>query len=194
MEAGWSARRVARQLGHSDCVVRRCWDQWIREMSFTRRPSSGLPRQTSRREDSHIRRERESRINLSSDDDVRVWRPRGECLNPAFVLQRHIAPTAGVMVLGAIAYNTWSPLVLICGTMTAQRDCLHTVATLLWPTLSPDLSQIEHIWDHLGWRVVHSTSLNELEERLQQIRNKMSQDITELLCLNARSYRIVYSC
>ncbi|GFS85991.1 uncharacterized protein TNCV_1219831 [Trichonephila clavipes] len=37
MEAGWSARRVARQLGCSDCVVRRCWDQWIREMSFTRR-------------------------------------------------------------------------------------------------------------------------------------------------------------
>ncbi|GFV58064.1 transposable element Tcb2 transposase [Trichonephila clavipes] len=47
MEAGWSARRVARQLGHSDCVVRRCWDQWIREMSFTRRPDSGCPRQTS---------------------------------------------------------------------------------------------------------------------------------------------------
>ncbi|GFW35087.1 uncharacterized protein TNCV_5066531 [Trichonephila clavipes] len=49
MEAGWSARRVARQLGHSDCVVRRCWDQWIREMSFTRRLGSGSPRQTSRR-------------------------------------------------------------------------------------------------------------------------------------------------
>ncbi|GFW64750.1 hypothetical protein TNCV_4450521 [Trichonephila clavipes] len=29
-EAGWSARRVARQLGHSDCVARRRWDQWIR--------------------------------------------------------------------------------------------------------------------------------------------------------------------
>ncbi|GFT32574.1 hypothetical protein TNCV_3145291 [Trichonephila clavipes] len=41
MEPGWSARRVALQLGCSDCVVRRCWDQWIREMSFTRRP--GLP-------------------------------------------------------------------------------------------------------------------------------------------------------
>ncbi|GFX42523.1 transposable element Tcb2 transposase [Trichonephila clavipes] len=38
MEAGWSARRVARQLGRSDCVMRRCWDQWILEMSFTRRP------------------------------------------------------------------------------------------------------------------------------------------------------------
>ncbi|GFW53181.1 transposable element Tcb2 transposase [Trichonephila clavipes] len=54
MEVGWSARRVARQLGRSDCVVRRCWDQWIREMSFTRRLGSGRPRQTSRREDRHI--------------------------------------------------------------------------------------------------------------------------------------------
>ncbi|GFU62034.1 transposable element Tcb2 transposase [Trichonephila clavipes] len=54
MEAGWSARRVARQLGSSDCIVRRCWDQWIREMSFSRRPGSGCPRQTSRREGRHI--------------------------------------------------------------------------------------------------------------------------------------------
>ncbi|GFW04761.1 transposable element Tcb2 transposase [Trichonephila clavipes] len=46
MEAGWSARRVARQLGSYDCVVRRCSDQWIREMSFKRRPGSGSPRQT----------------------------------------------------------------------------------------------------------------------------------------------------
>ncbi|GFT34364.1 uncharacterized protein TNCV_3676971 [Trichonephila clavipes] len=35
MEAGWSSRRVPRQLSHSKCVVRRCWDQWIQEMSFT---------------------------------------------------------------------------------------------------------------------------------------------------------------
>ncbi|GFT36606.1 transposable element Tcb2 transposase [Trichonephila clavipes] len=54
MEAGWSARRVARQLGRFECVVSRCWDQWIREISFTRRPGSGHPRQTSRREDRHI--------------------------------------------------------------------------------------------------------------------------------------------
>ncbi|GFU06270.1 transposable element Tcb1 transposase [Trichonephila clavipes] len=71
----------------------------------------------------------ESRFNLSSDDNrVRVWRPRGERLNLAFALQRLTAPTAGVMVWGAIAYNTRSPLVLIRGTMTAQRyvpDFLH---------------------------------------------------------------------
>ncbi|GFX94529.1 transposable element Tcb2 transposase [Trichonephila clavipes] len=56
VEAGWSARRVARQLGHSDYVERRCWDQWIREMSFTRRTDPGRPRLTSRREDRHIER------------------------------------------------------------------------------------------------------------------------------------------
>ncbi|GFX27414.1 uncharacterized protein TNCV_35111 [Trichonephila clavipes] len=54
MEVGWSARRVAHQLGLSGCVMRRCWDQWIQEMSFTQRPGSGRPRQTSRREDHHI--------------------------------------------------------------------------------------------------------------------------------------------
>ncbi|GFW54149.1 acetylcholine receptor subunit delta [Trichonephila clavipes] len=31
------------------------------------------------------------------DNRVPVWRPRGERLNPAFALQRHTAPTAGVM-------------------------------------------------------------------------------------------------
>ncbi|GFS98889.1 transposable element Tcb2 transposase [Trichonephila clavipes] len=54
MEAGWSARRVARQLGRFDCVVRRWWDQLIREMSFIRKPGLGHPRQTSSREDYHI--------------------------------------------------------------------------------------------------------------------------------------------
>ncbi|GFY25347.1 transposable element Tcb2 transposase [Trichonephila clavipes] len=41
----------------------------------------------------------ESRFNLRSDDNrVRVWRPHGEHLNYAFALQRHTAPTVGVMV------------------------------------------------------------------------------------------------
>ncbi|GFT62608.1 uncharacterized protein TNCV_3095711 [Trichonephila clavipes] len=65
-EPGWSARRVTRQLGRSDCVV-----------VFSD----------------------EFRFNLSSDDNrVRVWRLHGERLNPAFVSQRYIAPTASVRV------------------------------------------------------------------------------------------------
>ncbi|GFU53137.1 transposable element Tcb2 transposase [Trichonephila clavipes] len=46
----------------------------------------------------------ESRFNLSSNDNrVRVWRPRGERLDPAFALHRHTAPTAGMMAWGVIA-------------------------------------------------------------------------------------------
>ncbi|GFU35613.1 transposable element Tcb2 transposase [Trichonephila clavipes] len=75
MEAGWSARRVARQLGHSDCVVRRCWDQWTREMSFTR--SSGHPQQTSHR-DHHIVRNARVQATASSA-----------------AIQAHIAPSLG---------------------------------------------------------------------------------------------------
>ncbi|GFX95374.1 transposable element Tcb2 transposase [Trichonephila clavipes] len=52
----------------------------------------------------------EYKLNVSSDDNfVHVWRPRGERLNPAFALQEHTTPTAGVMVWGVIAYNTRSP-------------------------------------------------------------------------------------
>ncbi|GFX49902.1 transposable element Tcb1 transposase [Trichonephila clavipes] len=54
------------------------------------------------------------------DNRVRVWRPCSERLNPAIALQRHIALTAGVMVWGVVAYNTPSPLALICITMIAQ--------------------------------------------------------------------------
>ncbi|GFW29598.1 transposable element Tcb2 transposase [Trichonephila clavipes] len=72
----------------------------------------------------------EFRFNFSNDDNrVRVWRPRGERLKLAFALQLHTASTAGEMVWRTIAYNTRSPLVLIRGTMTAQRyvhDILQT--------------------------------------------------------------------
>ncbi|GFT47011.1 uncharacterized protein TNCV_3746901 [Trichonephila clavipes] len=44
---------------------------------------------------------------------------------------------------------------------------------------SLDLSPIEHIWDHLGWRVEHPTSLNELEARLQKIWSEVLQDIIQ---------------
>ncbi|GFX28256.1 transposable element Tcb2 transposase [Trichonephila clavipes] len=112
----------------------------MREISFTRTPDLGRGQQTSRREDCNIvrnacvqpiassatiqtqRHTHKSKYNLSIDDNrVRVWRPRGECLNPAFALERHTTPKAGVIVWCVIAYNTRSTLVLIHGTMTAQR-------------------------------------------------------------------------
>ncbi|GFW97392.1 transposable element Tcb2 transposase [Trichonephila clavipes] len=49
-------------------------------------------------------------------------------------------------------------------TARVSQDCVHTVTTLSWPTRSPDLSPIEHIWDHFGRRVGHPASFNELEQ------------------------------
>ncbi|GFU49068.1 transposable element Tcb1 transposase [Trichonephila clavipes] len=140
MEAGWSARRVARQLGRSDCVGPLCLLEpyegvWLKDI-WDHRTHYVLPL-THRRLVLEWCRSRgnwtaaewkqvvfsdESRFNLSSDDNrVCVFRPRGECLNPVFALHHHTDPTAGMMVWGAIAYNTRSCLVLIRGSMTAQR-------------------------------------------------------------------------
>ncbi|GFY14149.1 transposable element Tcb2 transposase [Trichonephila clavipes] len=221
METGWSAR----QVGRSDLTVRSCWDLRTEETLFTRRPGLGRSRQTSRRENRHITLHGcvallrasvssrtiarnqvvfsdESRFNFSSDDSrVHEWRRRGELINPAFILQRHTAPTAGVMVWGVIAYYTWSLITLIHGAMTAQRyvhdifqphvlplmaglpgaifqqdiarphtarmsqNSLRPINTLPWLSRSPDLTPIEHIWDHLTWKVEQPTSLVELQVR-----------------------------
>ncbi|GFU18071.1 transposable element Tcb1 transposase [Trichonephila clavipes] len=71
-----------------------------------------------------------------------------------------------------------------------------TVTTVSLPARSPDLSPIEYIWDPLGRRVGHPTTLNELKARLQQIWNEISQDIIQnlyasmpdriALCIRAR--------
>ncbi|GFV80216.1 transposable element Tcb1 transposase [Trichonephila clavipes] len=65
----------------------------------------------------------------------------------------------------------------IFNTARGSQGCLRTITTLPWPSQFPDLSPIEYIWDHLGWRVGYPTSLNELETRLRKILEEMSQDI-----------------
>ncbi|GFT97249.1 transposable element Tcb1 transposase [Trichonephila clavipes] len=150
MEAGWSARRVARQLGRSDCVptasstsiqaqVASTLGAPVSSRTIQRQLTEGhlgsqrrlrvLPLTPTHR---RLRLERcraggnwtaaewnqvvfsdEFRINLNNED-VRVWRTPGKRLNPAFALQRHTAPTAGVMV------GVPLPLVFIRGTMTVQ--------------------------------------------------------------------------
>ncbi|GFT59148.1 transposable element Tc1 transposase [Trichonephila clavipes] len=149
MEAGWSARRVAHQLDRSDCVVAPSLGAPVSSRTIrrhlaeghlgSRRPLSVLPLTPTHRrlrlvwcrargnwtaaEWNQVVFSEKSGFNLSSDDNrVRLWRPRGERLNPAFALQRHTASSAGVMVWGAIADNTWSPIVMIRDTMTAQRS------------------------------------------------------------------------
>ncbi|GFX66101.1 transposable element Tcb2 transposase [Trichonephila clavipes] len=78
MEVVWSARPVARELSHSDCVVRWRSNQWIRCMSFTRKPGSGHLNATSYQEDHHIIRNALALLTASSTAN-----------------QAHIAPSLG---------------------------------------------------------------------------------------------------
>ncbi|UYV76733.1 Cht7 [Cordylochernes scorpioides] len=64
----------------------------------------------------------ESRFCLSIDSRrVRVWRRRGERSNPAAIVERPTVRQPGIMVWGAIAYDSRSPLLRIQSTITAQR-------------------------------------------------------------------------
>ncbi|GFU24402.1 transposable element Tcb2 transposase [Trichonephila clavipes] len=64
----------------------------------------------------------ESRFVLGTDDNrVRVWRRPGERYNSSYTVLRHTARTAGVMVWGAIAYDSRSTLIVKRRTLTGQR-------------------------------------------------------------------------
>ncbi|GFT89604.1 transposable element Tcb2 transposase [Trichonephila clavipes] len=39
--AGWSTHRVAGQVDRSECAIRNCWEQWIREGTHARKTGSG---------------------------------------------------------------------------------------------------------------------------------------------------------
>ncbi|UYV70922.1 hypothetical protein LAZ67_8001110, partial [Cordylochernes scorpioides] len=81
----------------------------------------------------------ESRFCLSSDSlHVRVWRRRGERSNPAAIVERPTVRQRGIMVWGAIAYDSRSPLLRIQGTMTAQRY----VDDVLRPVTLPYLLEV----------------------------------------------------
>ncbi|GFW01255.1 transposable element Tcb2 transposase [Trichonephila clavipes] len=123
------------------------------------------------------------------------------------------------MVWGVIAYNTRSPLVLIPGhpattcvgthttvprshfqqdnarphTARMSQNCLCTVTTHPWPARFRDLSPIEH----LGSFGTASWASHGFERTTGKVTGNMERNVprhhTELVCLNARSYRIVHS-
>ncbi|GFW44334.1 transposable element Tcb1 transposase [Trichonephila clavipes] len=152
MEAGWTARQVARQSDRSDCVVRRCWDQWIREMSFTRRPGSGRPRQTCRRADNHI--VRNARVQLTASSSVIQVQVAPSRRGPVSsrTIQRRLAE--GYLIRGTLTAQWYDHVILqphalplmqwLPGasfqqdnarthTTMVSQDCLGAVTTLPWP-------------------------------------------------------------
>ncbi|CAH1992240.1 unnamed protein product [Acanthoscelides obtectus] len=119
--------------------------------------------------------------------------------NPQFFVERHVHHTVGVMVWGAIAYGSRSPLIFIRGNMNAQHPTFqqdnarphvarvtidffqHNDVTLLpWPPRSPDLSPIEHVWDMMGRRLLNlqcpPQTLEGLREELVVAWNEIPQE------------------
>ncbi|GFS96885.1 transposable element Tcb2 transposase [Trichonephila clavipes] len=79
----------------------------------------------------------ESRFVLGTDDNrLRMWRRPGEQYNSPYTVKRHTARTAGVMVWGAIAYDSRSTLIVMLGTLTGQ----HYVGDILRPYVGPFLN------------------------------------------------------
>ncbi|GFV67953.1 transposable element Tc1 transposase [Trichonephila clavipes] len=64
----------------------------------------------------------ESRFVLGTDDNrVWVWRHPGEWYKSTHAVLHHTARTAGVMVWGAMAYDSRSTLIVMRGTLMGQR-------------------------------------------------------------------------
>ncbi|UYV72285.1 K02A2.6-like, partial [Cordylochernes scorpioides] len=79
----------------------------------------------------------ESHFLLCPDDRrKRVWRRPGQRVDPGLTVEHHTGPQQGVMVWGAISFDSRTPLVVIPGTLTAQQY----VDDILRPVLLPFLS------------------------------------------------------
>ncbi|GFS84990.1 transposable element Tcb1 transposase [Trichonephila clavipes] len=77
-------------------------------------------------------------------------------------------------------------------TARMSQDCLHTITTLPWPARSPGFVPNRA---YLGSNEMASWVSPEFERTRGKVTANMERNVsrhhTELLCLNARSYRIV---
>ena len=59
------------------------------------------------------------------------------------------------------------------------------IKLLDWPTQSPDLNPIEHLWDHLKWHLnaydTHPSGMIELSARIQHEWDNISQEVCQKL-------------
>ncbi|GFV20856.1 transposable element Tcb1 transposase [Trichonephila clavipes] len=101
----------------------------------------------------------ESRFVLGIDDNhVRVWRRPGERYNSLHTVLRHTAPTAGVMVWGAIAYDSRSALIVMRGTLTGQRY----VDDILQPHVGPFLNGLQGAIFHQDNARLHTVRVSQI--------------------------------
>ncbi|GFW78588.1 uncharacterized protein TNCV_2243881 [Trichonephila clavipes] len=170
---GCSIRRVAGQVDRLECAVRNCWEQWTQKGTQVWKTGSGATRKTTRRDDRRIVRPAlvasqrfvqryeqtdESQFVLGTDDNhVRVWRRLGPFLNglPGEIFQQDNArPHTARVAQGFLRH-------------------FHTVP---WPSRSPNLSPVEHVWDQLKRQMPSCHSVHDLELAVQDLWAHLPQD------------------
>ncbi|UYV70360.1 hypothetical protein LAZ67_7002668 [Cordylochernes scorpioides] len=110
-EAGWSNRLICVEVMRLLGDVGKIRLQWCRKRSTWNCADWGC-----------IFFSDESRFLLCPDDRrKRVWRRPGQRVDPGLTVEHHTGPQQGVMVWGAISFDSRTPLVVIPGTLTAQR-------------------------------------------------------------------------
>ncbi|GFW32247.1 transposable element Tc1 transposase [Trichonephila clavipes] len=90
---------------------------------------------------SHSWKRDEFRFQLWPDDHRRrVWRRPGQRVDPACTIAGQLGPQAEVMIWGAISFDSRAPLVVVKGTLAAQRYVDDIQITVLLPFICNTLA------------------------------------------------------
>ncbi|GFX32756.1 transposable element Tc1 transposase [Trichonephila clavipes] len=202
--AGWSTRRFAGHLDCSECAVRNCWEQWIREGTNARKTGSGATRKTRRREDPRIVRHL-AEANLKSKRpfhalpltpehrQLRLQWCQARSMWNVTDWQKGVFSDESRFVLGTDddRVRVWrrpGPLLNdLPGaifqqdnarphTASVAQDFLRHFQTLPWPARSLDLSPVEPVWDQLKRQMPSCHSVHDLELAVQDLWAHLPQD------------------
>ncbi|GFX21302.1 HTH_Tnp_Tc3_2 domain-containing protein [Trichonephila clavipes] len=188
--AGWSTRRAAGQVDHSTRAVRNCWEQWTREGTHVRKTGSEAARKTTRREDRRIVRHH-AEANLKSKRPFRAlplttehrqlrlqWCQARSMQNVTY-WQKAVFSDESRFVLGTYdnRVGVWRrPGERYNSSHTVLRHTARTADTLPWPSRSPYLSPVEHMWDQRKRQMPSCHSVHDLQLAVQCLWAHLPQD------------------